>query len=159
MRKKTALKILEIERARFYTGSVDSELWLSEFSLMLMRIFPLSSAKKIRELKLFFEKNQQSFLPVTEKPEDFPVLKVYNFIETLIEEIEFAGTESVLRKLPLPFNYRNFWVITAFFLITGLVILSNVLIVKDNNEKIGRGAELYYQKGAECPGGIESFDI
>lgn len=151
MRKKRALKILEIERARFYTGSVDSELWLSEFSLMLMRIFPLSSAKKIRELKLFFENDQRIFLLVDKSTRDSKDWKVCNFIETLIEELEFAGTESSLGKLPLPLSYRNFWVITAFVCITAIVILSNVLLVKDNNEKLGRETELYYHREAEMP--------
>lgn len=42
----------------------------------------------------------------------------------------------------MPFNNKNFWVITAFFLLTGLVILSNVLLVKEENQKIGEVREL-----------------
>lgn len=142
MRKKKALEILKNQKTRLNSESFNSVLWFSEFSLHLENIFPLSSKTKIRVLKLFFETTDTSLFSRSIDSAEFPVCKVNHFIDMLIEELDFAGTESSFKRLPMPFNNKNFWVITAFFLLTGLVILSNVLLVKEENQKIGEVREL-----------------
>ncbi len=120
MKKKCAIRLLELQSEKIHNKNVSRDEWINTTSLVLTKIFPISSSMKIAQIKTINE--PQKFNDFTGKEKfDMSKRKAERFLKNYIEEIELLDIENkndIFRDLARSFI---FWAILISAMVTSFI--------------------------------------
>ena len=110
MKKSKAIGLLKIQIKKINDPNIPRPEWISNTSVILARIFPLSSTSKIAQLQSL--ENMPEFYQdiSSDKRIETDKKKAETFLNNYIEEIELLGPETS-SKMEMFFGSFRFWTI------------------------------------------------
>lgn len=120
MKKKYAIRLLELQTEKIHNKDVSRDEWIYTTSLVLTKIFPISSSTKITQIKTI--NDPQKNIDITGKEKfDMSKRKAERFLKNYIEEIELLDIENKNDKFMDLASSFVFWAILISAMVTSFI--------------------------------------